>query len=85
VGLYDLSLTTGTAVLHKDRVYAPVRNTRLQWRRSKHECCKTHGAVVALDAVSGKKIWTAHTMEEAKPLRRSGDGQMYWGPSGAPI
>jgi polyvinyl alcohol dehydrogenase (cytochrome) len=86
IGLYDLSLSTGTPVLHNDRVYAPVSQYEITVGGDpKHECCKTHGAVVALDAYTGKNIWTAHTMEDAKPLRDRGDGQMYWGPSGAPI
>ncbi len=86
IGLYDLSLTTGTPVLHNDRVYAPVSQYEITLGGDpKHECCKTHGAVVALDAASGKKMWTAHTMEDAKPLRDRGDGKMYFGPSGAPI
>jgi polyvinyl alcohol dehydrogenase (cytochrome) len=86
VGLYDLSLTTGTPILHKGRVYAPVSQYEITLGADpKHECCKTHGAVVALDATTGKTIWTAHTMEDAKPIRDRGDGKMYWGPSGAPI
>jgi polyvinyl alcohol dehydrogenase (cytochrome) len=86
VGLYELSLTTGTPVLHKDRVYAPISQYEITVGGDpKQLCCKTHGAVVALDATSGKTVWTAHTMEEAQPLRDRGDGKMYWGPSGAPI
>ena len=46
---------------------------------------RRHGAVTALDARTGKTIWTAHTMEDAKPVRDRGDGKMLWGPSGAPI
>lgn len=86
VGLYPLSLTTGTPVLHGDRVYAPISQYEISLgANDNHECCKTHGAVVALDAKTGKNIWTAHTMEEAKPVRDRGDGKMIWGPSGAPI
>jgi polyvinyl alcohol dehydrogenase (cytochrome) len=86
VGLYDVSLTTGTPVLYKDRVYAPVSQYEITMGADpKHECCKTHGTVVAMDAATGKTVWTTHTMEDAKPLRDRGDGKMYWGPSGAPI
>jgi polyvinyl alcohol dehydrogenase (cytochrome) len=86
VGLYELSLTTGTPVIHEDRVYVPISQYEIMvGGDNKHECCKTHGAVTALDARTGKTIWTAHTMEDAKPLRDRGDGQMYFGPSGAPI
>lgn len=86
VGLFQHSITTGTPILHDDRVYVPISQYEITVGADpKHECCKTHGAVTALDALTGKKIWTMHTMEDAKPLRDRGDGQMYFGPSGAPI
>jgi polyvinyl alcohol dehydrogenase (cytochrome) len=86
VGLYPLSLTTGTPVLHGDRVYVPISQYEISLGgNDDHECCRTHGAVTALDATTGKKIWTTHTMEEAKPIRDRGDGKMIYGPSGAPI
>jgi polyvinyl alcohol dehydrogenase (cytochrome) len=86
VGLFELGLTTGTPVLHKDRVYAPISQYEIMvGGDNKHLCCKTHGAVSALDAATGKIVWTAHTMDDAKPVRDRGDGQMIWGPSGAPI
>jgi polyvinyl alcohol dehydrogenase (cytochrome) len=85
-GLYSLSLTTGTPVLHEDRVYVPVSQYEIALGgNDDHECCKSHGAVKALDARTGKTIWTAHTMPEAQPVRDRGDGKMLWGPSGAPI
>jgi polyvinyl alcohol dehydrogenase (cytochrome) len=86
VQLYPLSITTGTPAIHDGRVYAPVSQYEITLgANDDHECCKTHGAVVALDGKTGRKIWTAHTMEEAKPVRDRGDGKMIWGPSGAPI
>lgn len=86
VGLYPLSITTGTPILHADRVYAPISQYEISLgANDDHECCKTHGAVSALDARTGKVIWTAHTMEQARPVRDRGDGKMLWGPSGAPI
>jgi polyvinyl alcohol dehydrogenase (cytochrome) len=86
VGLYQFSLTTGTPVIHEDRVYVPISQYEISLGgNDNHECCKTHGAVTALDAITGKKLWTVHTMEEAKPVRDRGDGKMIYGPSGAPI
>ncbi len=53
---------------------------------SKYACCKTHGSIAALDTATGKLLWTAHTMEDAKPLgRKNGAGLEMQGPSGAPI
>ncbi len=86
VQLFPLSLTTGTPIIHDGRVYAPISQYEISVGANEaHECCKTHGAVVALDGKTGAKIWIARTMEEAKPVRDRGDGQMIWGPSGAPI
>jgi polyvinyl alcohol dehydrogenase (cytochrome) len=86
VGFSELSLTTGTPVILKNKVIAPVSQFEIMVAAAdEHVCCKSHGAVTALDAKTGEKIWTAHTMEDAKPIRDRGDGQMIWGPSGAPI
>jgi polyvinyl alcohol dehydrogenase (cytochrome) len=86
VGPYELSLGTGTPAIHKGVVYVPVSQQEiLRGAAPSHVCCKTHGLVAALDSVTGERIWEAHTMEDAKPVRDRGDGQMLWGPSGAPI
>ncbi len=86
VRLWGLSNATGTPVIHGDRVFVPLSASEINaGADEKHECCKTHGAVLALDAATGRKIWTTHAMEDAKPVRDRGDGQMMWGPSGAPI
>lgn len=86
VGMWGLSNTTGTPVIHGSRVYVPLSASEINVGANEdHECCKTHGAVIALDSFSGRKIWVSHTMEDAKPVRDRGDGKMIWGPSGAPI
>jgi polyvinyl alcohol dehydrogenase (cytochrome) len=86
VRLTSLSNGTATPVIHGNRVYVPLSASEINFGADeKHECCKTHGAVFALDAFTGKVIWAAHTMEDAKPVGDRGDGQQMWGPSGAPI
>lgn len=86
LGAYDLSLGTGTPAISKGVIYVPVSQSEiLHGANESYVCCKTHGMVVALNATTGEKLWEAHTMEEAKPVRDRGDGQMLWGPSGAPI
>jgi polyvinyl alcohol dehydrogenase (cytochrome) len=86
VRLSHLTNATGVPVLHGARLYVPISASEITvGADEKHLCCTTHGAVMALDALTGRNIWTAHTMEEAKPVRDRGDGQMMWGPSGAPI
>ena len=86
VRLTSLSNGTGTPVIYRDRVYVPLSASEINFGADpNHECCKTHGAVFALDAATGRVIWAAHTMQDAKPVRDRGDGKMIWGPSGAPI
>jgi polyvinyl alcohol dehydrogenase (cytochrome) len=86
VRLTSLSNGTGTPFLYRDRVYVPLSASEINFGADpNHECCKTHGAVFALDAATGRVIWAAHTMQDAKPVRDRGDGKMLWGPSGAPI
>ena len=86
VGISEYSLTTGTPVIHEDRIYVPISQYEIGLGgNDAHECCKSHGAVTALDAATGNKIWTAHTMPDAKPVRDRGDGKPLFGPSGAPI
>jgi len=86
LGQFDLSLGTGTPAIHKGVIYVPVsQNEIMHGAIDSYVCCLTHGMVVALDANTGKILWETHTMEAAKPVRDRGDGQMLWGPSGAPI
>jgi polyvinyl alcohol dehydrogenase (cytochrome) len=86
VRLTSLSNGTGTPFLYRDRVYVPLSASEINFGADpNHECCKTHGAVFALDAMTGRVIWAAQTMRDARPVRDRGDGKMLWGPSGAPI
>ncbi len=86
LGTSQLSKGTGTPAIYNGVVYVPVSQVEITiGARDSYVCCNTHGVVVALDATTGKRIWEAHTMEDAKPVRDRGDGQMLWGPSGAPI
>jgi len=85
-GLFDSSILTGTPVLVGDRVYAPSSQyDPLYAVDHDYLCCKFHGGVVALDAMTGERIWEGHTLPDAKPIRDRGDGQMLWGPAGAPV
>ncbi|MDX1491697.1 MAG: PQQ-binding-like beta-propeller repeat protein [Pseudohongiellaceae bacterium] len=86
LGQHQLALGTAIPAIHEGVIYVPVsQNEVMQGATESYICCKTHGIVVALDATTGERLWKAHTMEDAKPVRDRGDGQMLWGPSGAPI
>ncbi|MDP3740242.1 MAG: PQQ-binding-like beta-propeller repeat protein [Hyphomonadaceae bacterium] len=86
MGLFPGSISTATPVLVGDKVIAPSSQYEIMMAaQPNYECCKTHGGVVALDAMTGKRVWEGHTMENAKPIRDRGDGKMLWGPAGAPV
>jgi len=85
-GLFPASVSTATPVLVGDRVIAPSSQYEIMMAaQDAHVCCKVHGGVSAVDAMTGKIIWQTGTMEDAKPIRDRGDGQMLWGPAGAPV
>lgn len=86
LGIFELALGTGTPTIFDGTIYVPLsQNEIMHGVIESYVCCKTHGMVVALDASTGETKWEAHTMEAAKPVRDRGDGQMLWGPSGAPV
>lgn len=78
---------TGAPVLVGNRIIVPISSSGVgRGADPKYECCEGHGAVVALDATNGQKLWTAHTMEDAKYTGKvSSTGVKQRGPSGAPI
>jgi polyvinyl alcohol dehydrogenase (cytochrome) len=86
MGLFPQSTSTATPVLVGDKVIAPSSQYEIMMAAQLgYECCKVHGGVVALDAMTGRRVWEGHTMEQAKPIRDRGDGKMLWGPAGAPV
>ncbi len=80
---------SGSVVLNPagDRLVIPVGS----WEEpmgvsASYECCTSRGAVVVLDAKTGKQIWKTYTLtEEAKPLWKNSSGVQQYGPSGAAI
>jgi polyvinyl alcohol dehydrogenase (cytochrome) len=86
VKLTELNRITGTPVVVEDRVFAPLSAIEVNYTQfDDYECCKGQGAIVALDRVTGEKVWTGRTMPEATPQLVSKAGTQQWGPSGAII
>jgi polyvinyl alcohol dehydrogenase (cytochrome) len=50
-----------------------------------YPCCSFRGSVVAMDAVTGKKLWQTFTVDPPRPARKSAAGTQLLGPSGAGI
>jgi polyvinyl alcohol dehydrogenase (cytochrome) len=86
VRLHESNRVTGTPVIYKGRVYAPLSATEINHAVDEsYECCKAQGAVIGLDLKTGRKVWTGRTMDEPKQTQKSRVGTQMWGPSGAPI
>lgn len=78
---------TGTPLLQAGVLYVPVASFEEALPASPvYECCTFRGSVVALDTVTGKRIWQAYTL--ASPPQSTGkskSGAQMFGPSGASI
>jgi polyvinyl alcohol dehydrogenase (cytochrome) len=86
VKVTSVSNVTAMPVLFENRVFVPISSGELNMGAApEYQCCTSHGAVVALAADTGERLWVYHTMEDAKPTAISSVGTQQWGPSGAPI
>jgi polyvinyl alcohol dehydrogenase (cytochrome) len=74
-------------VLHKDKIIVPISASGVgSGMNPKFECCDGHGAVVALSARDGSRVWEYHTMPDATYNGQVNSlGVKQRGPSGAPI
>lgn len=86
VGLFDASTTTGAPVQHGNRLFVPISAFGVALAaQPTYECCKSHGAVRALDADTGRVLWTTRMTAAAKPTYKNDLGVQMWGPSGAAV
>jgi polyvinyl alcohol dehydrogenase (cytochrome) len=77
---------TGTPTLHAGVLYVPVSSLELLSAADpRYECCTFRGAVVALDARTGRVRWRAHPIEAPAFVRTTRAGTRAFAPSGAPI
>ncbi len=85
-GIFPESMGTSGIAPHGDALITPLSSRDVAAAMNpEHECCKSHGAVTALDAATGARAWVAHMTEDAKPTGTSSVGTQLWGPSGAPV
>jgi polyvinyl alcohol dehydrogenase (cytochrome) len=84
---HPLARVTGNPRLYQGRLYVPLASLEEDESRSpQHICCTFRGAVVALDAETGKQVWKTYTItQEPKVIRRNSAGVDYMGPSGAGV
>lgn len=84
--LFPTSIVTGASSYHDGQVFVPISSYEIAAAGMPgFPCCRSHGGVVSLNANTGEKIWTWHSMENATPQRKTSTGTQLWGPSGAPV
>jgi polyvinyl alcohol dehydrogenase (cytochrome) len=77
---------TGSPVLHAGRLYIPVSSAEEAIAiDDAYACCRFRGAVVAVDAATGKVLWETFMVPEAKPFKKNAKGVQMYGPAGAAI
>ncbi|MBA3455823.1 MAG: PQQ-binding-like beta-propeller repeat protein [Deltaproteobacteria bacterium] len=83
---FPVAYVSTSATLHDGTLYIPISTGRELHRSAsdpKYECCKGRGALIAVDAATGKVKWRTYTTPEPKPTQKSAEGTQLWGPSGA--
>lgn len=84
---HPYGMMTGTPAYHSGVVYIPVSSFEMVLSVVPFfSCCNFSGAVVAVDALSGKELWRRNTIDEAATLQsRTMLGVARQGPSGASV
>lgn len=78
---------TAAPAYWKGRLFVPISSGNEAFAQSPNwVCCKFRGALVALDAASGRILWKRYTTEEVPhPFKKNAAGKDMWGPSGGAI
>lgn len=78
---------TGSPVYWDGKLFVPISSGNEAFAQIPNwECCKFRGALVALDAVTGRILWKRYTTEqEPRPFKKNAAGGTMWGPSGGSI
>jgi polyvinyl alcohol dehydrogenase (cytochrome) len=78
---------TGSLTYWDGKIYVPISSGNEAFAQSPTwVCCKFRGALVALDAATGKILWKRYTTEEEPaPFKKNALGRDMWGPSGGAI
>jgi polyvinyl alcohol dehydrogenase (cytochrome) len=77
---------TGAPSLYDGRLYVPISSwEEFSARSLDYPCCTSRGALVALDAATGREVWKTYVVDEPKPVRKNAKGVEQWAPAGASI
>jgi polyvinyl alcohol dehydrogenase (cytochrome) len=86
-GAHPRAKSTGSATVYNGRVYVPVSAMETTTGAVlTYECCTFRGHVTALDANTGKKLWTTFVIpEESTPRGKNKQGVTLYGPAGGSV
>ncbi len=78
-------ITAGPA-FYEGKLFVPVSSSE-EFTASTldYGCCTNRGSVVALDAATGRRVWTAWVVDEPKPTRKNSRGVQQYAPSGGSV
>ncbi len=83
---FPTSIVSGPATYFDGRLYVPVSSFEVAAAGlPTHECCRSHGGIAALDAMTGASLWRFDTTAHAAKTTINRDGVQMWGPSGAVV
>lgn len=86
VKIHPTTIVSGSIAYHDGRIFVPLSQFEVMVAANpQHECCRAHGGITALDALTGQKRWHFATTPDAKPTAKSAVGTQMWGPSGASV
>ena len=86
-GAHPRAKSTGSATVYGGRMYVPMSAMETTTGAVlTYECCTFRGHVTALDANTGKKLWTTFVIpEEPKPRGKNKQGVTLYGPAGGSV
>ena len=86
-GAHPRAKSTGSATVYGGRMYVPMSSMETTTGAVlTYECCTFRGHVTALDANTGKKLWTTFVIpEEPKPRGKNKQGMTLYGPAGGSV
>ncbi len=83
---HPAAIITGTPTLHRGTLYVPTSSNEEAWATSPgYACCNFRGAVVALDARTGREKWRSWMVDAPRVQGQSTDGPDKLGPSGVAV
>jgi len=78
---------TASPAYFRGRLYVPVSSwEEFAASSPSYQCCTSVGAVVALNADTGKQIWKTYVIpQRPKPIRKNSAGVQQWAPAGGSV